>query len=504
MKHPAAPNAGRRRALEALGCLAGAPLSALFPAHATAQPATGAPHALRAAPATVPLLGDAGPATRVWAYNGSVPGPMLRVRQGDTLRVRVANGLPEATTVHWHGLRLPNAMDGVPMVTQDPIAAGGTFDYAFACPDAGTFWYHPHQRSHVQVALGLSGVLVVEEPQAPDVDRDVVWVLDDWRLNRDGQLVGDFDSMFDASHAGRIGNTVTINGALPDRFAVAPGERIRLRLVNVANARIFALRFEGHAPYVIAHDGMPCEPYLPRQARVLLGPGMRVDLVLDAKAAPGATFRVIDDFFPNDAYEVVTLAYGAQAAPGTGARPAGERVKLPPNPVPPPDTDRAIRHALTLSGGMMGGRHGRRHGRRHDGRHARHGRRVGAQRALRDRVNERSRPAVHDGAGPHARDRDRQPHRMVASDPPARTLVPHRGAQRARARAPRPVRHDADPAAGVGGDRVRRRQSGGLDAPLPRARAPGNGDDGDVPRRLTRAASRTMHNGRPQAAVAPG
>jgi FtsP/CotA-like multicopper oxidase with cupredoxin domain len=355
MRHPAVLSAGRRRALKALGSLAGAPLCALFPVRATAQSAIGGTCALRAAPATVALLGNAGPPTNVWAYNGSVPGPMLRVRQGDTLRVRVANDLAEATTVHWHGLRLPNAMDGVPMVTQDPIAAGGTFDYAFACPDAGTFWYHPHQRSHVQVALGLAGVLIVEEPVAPDVDRDVVWVLDDWRLNRDGQLVADFDSMFDASHAGRIGNTVTINGALPDRFDVVPGERIRLRLVNVANARIFALRFEGHAPYVIAHDGMPCEPYLLRQARVLLGPGMRVDLVLDATAAPGATFRVIDDFFPNDAYEVVTLAYGAQAASGAGVRPAGERLKLPPNPVPPPDTDRAIRHALTLSGGMMGG-----------------------------------------------------------------------------------------------------------------------------------------------------
>ena len=188
MSYQAAPDAGRRRALKALCSLAGAPLSGTVPGHAPAQSATGATYALRAAPATVALLGGAGPPTAVWAYNGSIPGPTLRVRQGDTLRVRVANDLPEGTTVHWHGLRLPNAMDGVPMVTQDPIAAGGTFDYEFACPDAGTFWYHPHQRSHVQVALGLSGVLIVEEPQAPEVDRDVVWVLDDWRLNRDGQL----------------------------------------------------------------------------------------------------------------------------------------------------------------------------------------------------------------------------------------------------------------------------------------------------------------------------
>ena len=98
----------------------------------------------------------------------------------------------------------PNAMDGVPALTQSPIAArGGTFDYAFACPDAGTFWYHPHLRGHVQVAMGLHGVLVVEEPVAPDVDRDVVWVLDDWRLTSAAQVRDDFDSVFDATHAGR-------------------------------------------------------------------------------------------------------------------------------------------------------------------------------------------------------------------------------------------------------------------------------------------------------------
>lgn len=355
MSGPRTPDPGRRRAIAALGGAALAPLVGAVAPGARGQRAGPAPVTLRAAPARVSMLGAAAPSTAVWAYNGQVPGPVLRVAQGDVLRVQAINDLAEPTTIHWHGLRIPNAMDGVPGVTQAPIApAGGTFDYAFACPDAGTFWYHPHLRGHVQVAMGLHGVLIVDEPAQPAVDRDVLWVLDDWRLTRDGQVSGDFGSPFDASHAGRIGNTVTINGALPDRFAVAAGERIRLRLANVANARVFALRFDGHAPWVVAHDGMPCEPYPPRRGRVVLGPGMRADLVLEASGEPGAAFRVIDDFYPGQAYEVVTLAYGPERLRSLAPLPAAA-LRLPPNPVAEPDVERAQRHVVTFTGGMMGG-----------------------------------------------------------------------------------------------------------------------------------------------------
>jgi FtsP/CotA-like multicopper oxidase with cupredoxin domain len=115
---------------------------------------------LVAAPARLPLVGPPHPDTEVWAYGGSVPGPEIRVRQGDRLRIAVENRLPEETTVHWHGLRVPNAMDGVPHLTQAPIRPGETFVYAFDCLDAGTFWYHPHQGSSGQVGRGLYGALV--------------------------------------------------------------------------------------------------------------------------------------------------------------------------------------------------------------------------------------------------------------------------------------------------------------------------------------------------------
>jgi FtsP/CotA-like multicopper oxidase with cupredoxin domain len=340
----------RRRLLQLAAVAAASPLLRIVPIAQAQGPA--AAFRLRAAPARVSLLGAPYPDTDVWAYDGVVPGPLLRVRQGDTLRVAVENALDEPTTVHWHGLRLPNAMDGVPHVTQPPIPPGDAFDYAFRCPDAGTFWYHPHARSHVQVERGLHGVLIVDEPSPPPVDRDVLWVLDDWRLTRDGAVAGDFGSMFDATHAGRIGNTVTINGRLPDRFDVEAGERLRLRIANVANARIFALRFDGHAPVIVATDGMPCEPHVPEQNLLVLGPGMRVDLVLDAVGDPGTTYRVVDAFVPRNAFEVVTIAY----ASGRRARPSPlvSRVTLPPNPVPRPDVARAVRHRMVFQGGMGG------------------------------------------------------------------------------------------------------------------------------------------------------
>ena len=112
--------------------------------------------------------------------------------------------------MHWHGVRLPNAMDGVPGVTQPPIAAnGGRFVYEFDLPDAGTFWYHPHLGNPEQVARGLYGALIVEEREPPAVDRDVVWVLSDWELDREARLDEEFVNPMAASHDGRIGNTVT-------------------------------------------------------------------------------------------------------------------------------------------------------------------------------------------------------------------------------------------------------------------------------------------------------
>ncbi len=307
---------------------------------------------LRAAPGSVRLVPEPYGETAAWCYNGRVPGPKLRVRRGERLRVAVENGLLEDTGLHWHGVRLPNAMDGVPGVTQAPIRPGESFTYEFDAIDAGTFWYHAHRNSLEQVGRGLYGPLIVEEEEPVRVDRELVWMLDDWRFTKTAGIAEGFDSLHDMSHAGRLGNAVTVNGAMPETVAVRQGERIRLRLVNAANARVFALHFRQLRPLVIALDGQPVAPHEPEGGAVTLGPGMRADLILDMTGAPGDRAAVLDIFYRNREYRLLDLAYVAEPL---RMAPPDWPVALPPNPLPEPDIADAIRHEAIFNGGAMGG-----------------------------------------------------------------------------------------------------------------------------------------------------
>lgn len=289
-----------------------------------------------------------------WTYGGQVPGPQLRVRQGERVRIAVTNRLPQPTTVHWHGLRVPNAMDGVPHLTQPPIPRGGRFTYEFDVPDAGTYWYHSHLQSSEQLDRGLYGTLVVEEREPPPVHRDLAWVLDDWRISSQGAVSETFGNAHDMSHAGRIGNVITVNGSVAERVAVRAGERIRLRLVNAANARIFGLQFRGHRPLVIAIDGQPVAPHEPRDGVVVVAPGMRCDLLLEATGRPGDAHEVRDVFYERQRYVLMDLAYEAPAAPLTVLPPFQP---LPVNPLAEPDLRAATRHEVRFEGGMMGTLH---------------------------------------------------------------------------------------------------------------------------------------------------
>lgn len=304
---------------------------------------------------TTAMLRAEGAPTAVWSYNASSPGPVLRVCQAAPLHMLVKNRLSEGTTVHWHGIRLPNAMDGVPGLTQPPIAPGASFEYTFTPPDAGTFWYHSHAESAEQLGRGLAGVLIVEEPNPPEVDRELIWAIQDWRLTENEQVAPDFLKTMEEAMSGRVGNTVTINGRTPASVHVRAGERIRLRLLNAAPARIMALRFEGHRPVVVALDGQPCEPHEPARGRIILGPAMRADVIVDMQGAPGSRHNVLDDFYDKLSCTLVTLAY--DAAPPVRAHPAS-MVRLPRNPVPRPNMISAEQHVIRLRGGMMGGASG--------------------------------------------------------------------------------------------------------------------------------------------------
>ncbi|MFK0690800.1 multicopper oxidase family protein [Mesorhizobium sp. IMUNJ 23033] len=329
---------------------AGAAVSAsLRPARASAVDE----RQIKVAPGQARFSGADGPSTAVWAYDGTIPGPILRLRQGEPVRITVENGLEEDTTVHWHGIRLPNAMDGVPGLTQPPIKPGESFVYEFTPPDAGTFWYHPHADSLVQLGRGLAGALIVEEREPVAVDRDLLWLLQDWRLASGGQIAAGFGSAMDAAMSGRVGNVVTINGRAPADLSVKAGERVRLRLANASLARMMALRFQGHSPVAIAIDGQPCDPHEPEGGRLVLAPAMRIDIVLDMQGDPGSRHAVIDDFYDGLAYTLTTLAYDAE--PPLRAHPLDASLALPLNPLPAPDLANVVRQEIVLQGGMMGG-----------------------------------------------------------------------------------------------------------------------------------------------------
>ena len=307
---------------------------------------------LKAAPTTFPLDPPGPPEVfGAWGYNGRVPGPTLRFKQGERLHVMLENALPDATSIHWHGIRLPNAMDGVPHLTQPPVEPGARFEYEFDLPDAGTFWYHPHLNASEQLGRGLLGALIIDEPEPYPAERDLLWLLDDWRLDAHDEIADDFNSRHDVSHAGRIGDLVTINGKLPHVIDVRPGERIRLRLLNAANARNFALHFGGLPVHVIALDGQPVEPHEPQDGLVVLGAGMRVDVVLDCVAEAGSYVDVFDDFYRGREYPLMGLRITGEPLPtaAPGVPPA-----LPPNPLAEPDLANAVRHELLFEGGMRG------------------------------------------------------------------------------------------------------------------------------------------------------
>jgi FtsP/CotA-like multicopper oxidase with cupredoxin domain len=297
------------------------------------------------------LVGADNPQTEVLGYDGKVPGPTLRLKQNEPVRIIVENKLDQDTTVHWHGIRLPNAMDGVPGLTQPPIKPGESFAYEFTPPDAGTFWYHPHANSLQQLGRGLAGALIVEAPGPAAADREILWMISDWRLRPDAQIAGGFGNGMEAAMSGRVGNTVTINGTLPSDEPVRAGERVRLRLINAALARIMALRFEGHRPVIVAIDGQPCDPHEPDGGRILLGPAMRIDVMIDMVGEPGHRYRVVDDFYDELAYTLAQLTYDEK--PLARSAPLGAIASLPTNPVPQPDLAKAERHELALQGGMM-------------------------------------------------------------------------------------------------------------------------------------------------------
>lgn len=306
---------------------------------------------LRAERGETHLVGPDFPATRVWSFNSQVPGTPVRVKLGQTVKATLENHLTDPTSIHWHGIRLPNNMDGVAGLTQAAVKPGEKFDYEFVPPDAGTFWYHSHVNAFEQVGRGLYGPLIIDEPDPPKVDRDLIWMLDDWRLQNDASISEDFDSGHDKSHAGRIGNVPTVNGRFRDVVKVRSGERIRLRLINASNARNFSLTFSKLAPRVIAIDGQPVTPYS-ATTPIIVGVAGRVDLILDMTGEAGSRSTIVDNFYRNS-FDLTAFVY--EKTEPLRSELADWPITLQRSKLPMPKLAKALTQDVIIQGGAMGG-----------------------------------------------------------------------------------------------------------------------------------------------------
>jgi FtsP/CotA-like multicopper oxidase with cupredoxin domain len=225
-----------------------------------------------------------GQTVAAWAYDGAVPGPVLRAIEGERIRVTVSNALPEPTTVHWHGVDVPWTEDGVPGVTQDPIEPGARRTYEFSATPAGTRWYHTHGSSAgdeaSQLDMGLAGALVIEpRRRTAPADVDQVLVLDEWQVGAGGYNAAMMDGPGHAAHDAPY-NVFTINGrAAPDvpDIVVDRGQRVRLRMVNASTMNYHPMHLHGHQFRVVALDGNPV-PVPQLRNVVLLAPGETADV----------------------------------------------------------------------------------------------------------------------------------------------------------------------------------------------------------------------------------
>ncbi len=226
-----------------------------------------------------------------WGYNGQVPGPELRVKEGDLVRVHLHNRLPVPTTIHWHGIDVPNDQDGVPGVTQDAVQPGDDYTYEFTATNPGTRMYHSHVDTNTQLELGLYGAFIVEpkNPEPVKFDREFTYILDEKALDFTPDVaLGNAQVRNRDAGNGRGGNfdydVFMINGKAGDAIPplrIAVGQKIRLRLINLGNLP-HSMHLHGHSFKIIATDGNPVPPAAQlTKDTVLIGPGERYDLEID-------------------------------------------------------------------------------------------------------------------------------------------------------------------------------------------------------------------------------
>ena len=345
----------RRRFLAGTGSLAvgaglarwGAPPSGMALA-AAAAPETGRTVTARLVaaerPGTLPCF--AGIRLPMWTFSETWL-PVIRLSLGDRLEAELDNRLPRAgehTSIHWHGIRLPNDQDGVPFLVQTPVAPSESFRYSFVPPDTGTYFFHTHCNATEQMGRGLTGVLIVDGDAPAPYAADETVFLRDWLIDAEAQGFRSFYTTRGASRAGTYGNVRSANGAGEAELRLPAGADCRLRLINGDPTRIMELAVIDAEAAVIAVDGIAVAPF--PLATWLLGPGMRLDLVVRAPAEGGEA-RIVDGKLGEPVPLVRLIGTGATLAAARPFDPAPLRAGR----VREPDIDAAERLAFVFAAG---------------------------------------------------------------------------------------------------------------------------------------------------------
>jgi FtsP/CotA-like multicopper oxidase with cupredoxin domain len=327
---------------------------------------------------------DIGTKFKAWTYNRQAPGPEIRVKENEILRVVLKNDLPEPTTIHWHGLPVPNDMDGVPGVTQKPVQPGETFVYEFAASPSGSYLYHSH--AGYQLDQGLYGALIVEpQRESLSYDREYTLVLSDWvtvdgggpEASRAGRTRGGM-GMMGGRGRGMMGrqmtgdmpllepdyNAYTVNGKMSKAskpFMVKKGDKVRLRIMNPASATTFTLRLAGHSLLVTHADGRPVEPLEVDALRI--GMGERYDVLFTAGNPGRWALYTLKDGTPAGGHQLATVLYEGIESTSYSDDSLSGRFSInhysyfqgvPEENVPSVNGEIDRQFNLTLSGGMMG------------------------------------------------------------------------------------------------------------------------------------------------------
>ncbi len=283
-----------------------------------------------------------GQAMPLWTFGDEFV-PVVRMRLGDILATKLVNELPkktEHTSVHWHGLRIPNDQDGVPYISQPPVNPGESWEYAFTPPDAGTYFFHTHCNTVEQLGRGLAGIIIVEGDEVEPFDAEEVLVLKDWRIDEKGTFMP-FFTPEGASKRGSFGTIRSCNGATNPTIETPARGDVRLRIVNVDNTRVMMLGVEGAEAYVIAIDGIACPPF-PLETW-MLGPAMRFDVLIRTPDT-GKTARLVDYFAPKP----IPLATFHSIGPNL-REPEFQVRALRAGRIAPPDLDNAKKKTFSFS-----------------------------------------------------------------------------------------------------------------------------------------------------------